>query len=199
MKNKITGWHDLPIGKFQEILALENRSCKASCLAILEDVPLDDLLKQTVKAIAILYKPYEFINIECKGKMPVKEYLIGPRTYSVLLDVDQMTTGQFIDYDAHSKNKSVTLAELASCFMIPKGTVYGDVNAKEIIKELHDNMHVQVYYDILFFFTQALQIYALATLVSSQKAVTKKVMKEIWKERINKVKRIVTLGNGSHG
>lgn len=102
-------------------------------------------------------------------KAPKKEYTINGVIYRPILDLSKVTTAQYIDFQECTKRNAYK--ELLNCLFIKDGCEYGDC----IDDFLWENMTMDVYSDVLFFFLELLKKLMMDTLNSSVKNMKKEL------------------------
>ena len=128
-----------------------------------EDVPYVRL-HQYCKELEFLTKPYE-------PKAPKKEYNINGVIYRPVLDISKVTTAQYIDFQECTKRNAYK--ELLNCLFIKDGCNYGECTDDF----LWENMTLDVYSDVMFFFLELLKKLMIDTLNSSVKMMQKELKK----------------------
>ena len=128
-----------------------------------EDIPYVRL-HQYCKEMEFLKEPY-------KPKAPKKEYDINGVIYRPVLDVSKVTTAQYIDFQECTKRNAYK--ELLNCLFIKDGCNYGECTDDY----LWENLTLDVYSDVLFFFLELLKKLMIDTLNSSVKMMKKELKK----------------------
>jgi hypothetical protein len=114
--------------------------------------------------LEFLTKPYE-------PKAPKKEYNINGVIYRPVLDISKVTTAQYIDFQECTKRNAYK--ELLNCLFIKDGCNYGECTDDF----LWENMTLDVYSDVMFFFLELLKKLMIDTLNSSVKMMQKELKK----------------------
>lgn len=131
-----------------------------------------DRLKDKLDEIAFLNKTYE-------ARVPNTEYVIDGNLYTVQLNLNKMTAGQYIDFQNLYKDYSKNLKYLVMCFLIPKGKKYAeDYDVMELGDYLYDKIPITIVSDVMFFFAKQLEVLIKITLTSSIKMMKKQIKKE---------------------
>lgn len=192
IKLKYNDWSEISIKKFDEIKKSLKRNSNnelesnLELLSILCDVSVEEIEDLPLTEFSRLLKQTDFM-----AKMPkidVKEkYVINGRQYNVCLNVNKMTTAQYIDYQTFGKDIENNLKNIIAVFMIPEGKKYGDYDLEEVIDELYNNMPIADAYSVCFFFTLQLQSLTKATLYYLERKIKKEMKKEKNKMRKEKI------------
>ena len=192
IKLKYKNWSEISIKKFDEIKKELNKNknneleANLALLSSLCDVPIDEIEDLPLNEFSRLLKQTDFMK-----KMPkvdIKEkYVINGKKYDVCLNVNKMTTSQYIDYQTFGKDIENNLKNIIAIFMIPEGKKYGDYDLDEVIDELYDNMPIADAYSVCFFFTLQLQSLTKATLCYLERKIKKEMKKEKNKMRKEKI------------
>lgn len=130
-----------------------------------------------------------FLKDPYKPKNPSNYYVIGGIKFKTCLNINEITTAQYIDFQELTKrgdNKNIL-----NCFFIKDGENYGDSDYSDL---LWNNLTVDIYSDVMFFFINLLKTLMQNTLIYSKKTLMKMVKKE--KNRTKKIsllKKLITL------
>ena len=115
----------------------------------------------------------DFLKEPYKSKYPKKEYKIGDYIYRPVLDLTKVTTAQYIDFQTFLGMQDYK--HMLNCLFIKEGESYGESDNS---KFLWENLTLDVYSDVLFFFRKLLGTLTKDTLHSSIKMMRKMVKKE---------------------
>lgn len=147
----ITSYKDLTLKKYQELREVETEGreeidIQVELISILNDMDEDVVLSlplpeysKMVQGTAFLYKAPEM-----PSKCP-KSVKINGHNYSILRRVEDMTAGQYIDYQNYLSNGDIDkwLPYILSIFLIPEGKKYGSYDIDEVVKEINEHMSVE--------------------------------------------------------
>lgn len=122
----------------------------------------------------------DFLKEPYKSKYPKKEYLINGTLFRPILDLSKITTAQYIDFQTLLGRQDYKM--LLNCLFIKDGETYGESDNSDFLWE---NLTLDVYSDVLFFFRKLLGTLTTNTLRSSIKMMRKMVRKE--KDRAKKM------------
>lgn len=135
-----------------------------------------------VEQLSFLKDPY-------KPKKPSNYYVINGIKFKTCLNVAEITTAQYIDFQELTKrgdNKNIL-----NCFFIKDGETYGDSDYADL---LWNHLTVDIYSDVMFFFINLLKTLMLNTLTCSKKTLMKMVRKEKNRaKRISLLRKLVIL------
>lgn len=166
-------WSDIKVKQYYElveILSEENDpyALNAELIRCIWGVNVEDIpyirLHQYCKELEFLKEPY-------KPKTPKKEYDINGVVYRPVLDMSKITTAQYIDFQECTKRNAHK--ELLNCLFIKDGCEYGGCTDDY----LWENMTLDVYSDVMFFFLELLKKWTIDTLSSSVKMMRKELKK----------------------
>ena len=143
-------WDQITIKKYDEIMSilqddysdpLEMNIALINCIFGInaEDIP--------VAQLAYYLNELSFLKDTPKGKTPKKQYKVGDKVFNVTLDVNKITTAQYIDFQTLIKTKDVK--RLLAVLFVPDGTTYGDTDESDF---LYENLSIVDYTDVMFFF-----------------------------------------------
>lgn len=139
----INNYRDLTIEKYIELYELdihgmEEIDIQSNIIAILSDMTVDEVLDLPITQYKKLAQQTAFMTVspQVKGRK-VSKVKINGKEYRVLDKVEDMTTGQYIDYQTYiSKGEVTMLPYVLSCLIIPEGEKYGDSDTIEDMKQM---------------------------------------------------------------
>lgn len=174
----IDSYAALPVGKYLEILAVnkEDRDDidkQVATIAILADVPEEDLLNLPLTDYASLAAAADFLRHEDKGTHKVADhYRLGGFDLVPVADPTKLTAGQYIDFQALTKEDQDThLAQLLSVVLVPKGKKYGDgYDIAEVQRAIREGLSVTDALSVLAFFFVSLRQSIATSLTYSKRA-----------------------------
>lgn len=169
-------WEEITVKKYYEILdilkddvgdAIELNSRLIDCIWDIDsaDIPIIRF-SWYLDELAFLQKPYE-------PKLPKKEYVVAGKTFKPILDVSKITTAQYIDFQELVKRGDHKL--LLNVLFIEDGKEYGEVDNSDLLWE---NLTLDAYSDVMYFFQRLLLDLMKDTLNSSKKILKKEYRKE---------------------
>lgn len=168
-------WKDLNVKKYYEIIKIMNSEesdieLTTDLVNCVFDVNAEDLpyiqLMNLINQLDFLAKKYE-------PKTPQKYYVIDDIKFIPSLNIKEITTAQYIDYQ--NLYKIQDWKNLLNCLLIREGEKYGDNDYSDLLWE---KLSFTDYSDILFFFLKLWKILTIDTLTSSKKAMKKQYRKE---------------------
>lgn len=130
------------------------------------DMPYSEFSKITSDSIG-------FLSTKHPTGIVQEYYTINGERYFMNMSVENMPTGQFIDYSEQLKKDSTDFKALLAILLIPDGKKYAEGYKTSEIKEKVGNMLFIDVWSICFFFTQVLIAYTKASLLSSKRKLMK--------------------------
>lgn len=129
----IKSWSELPVAKLQEIksvsINIEDEDTKVLTIAgILADKTYREMLELPLNETTELIRNTSFLYTEPKPKKISSVYRLNGTEYRIMKNMNDITTAQFIDYQALAKDSGERMAEFLSIFFIPVGCKYNDGN-----------------------------------------------------------------------
>lgn len=212
---KYGSWKDITIEVYDKIRDLdvdikseeEALDVNVKLLSILCDVSEDEIINLPLTEFTILVGKTEFLKE--MPKYTVEQYYeIGKgRVFEVQMNLREMTTAQFIDFQTLIKNQEKNTANILACFMLPKGKKYAeDYDVIEVAEYLYKNMSIATARSVMFFFIlqyQALQQVMLNYSIKELKKSLKKEKNEEMKMKLEEalhqlmqVKHLISTGVG---
>lgn len=131
--SEIKTWSELPVGKLQEIRSvssnIEDEDTKIMTIAgILADKTYREMLELSLNETARLIRNTGFLYTAPKNKKLRSVYHLNGTDYRIMKNINDITTAQFIDYQAIARESGERMAEFLSIFFIPVGCKYNDGN-----------------------------------------------------------------------
>lgn len=193
----INNYRDLTIEKYIELYdmdtyGMEEIDIQATIIAILSDMTVEEVLDLPIPTYKKLAAQTAFMTVPPNTKArKIKKVTINDKEYNVLDRIEDMTTGQYIDYQTYlSKGEVKMLPYILSCLIIPKGEKYGDTDTIEDMKQ----MSVEEALTISSFFmkksrtlTRAMLRYLAWKMKKKMKKTKDETMKENLKETIQRI------------
>lgn len=195
MNIKKKSWNDITISDYKKIKAITEREFDSelekgiAVLSVLCGVDEDEVyslpisqLKGLLDGIAWMNEPYTFDK-----NWKADTITINGEKYDIVADINKFTVAQYADFQIYwDKRDDVDyMAKLLSVFIIPKGKTYNDgYDVVELIDILENNISINIWNSINFFFLKDLMRLTEASLYYSLWVT----MKMIWKEK-NKEKK----------
>ena len=188
-------WNQITIADYKKIKEITERKFDSelekgiAVLSVLCDVNEDEVyslpitqLKGLLDGIAWMNEPYTFDK-----QWKADTITINGEKYDIVADINKFTVAQYADFQIYwDKRDDVDyMAKLLSVFIIPKGKTYNDgYDIVELIDILENNISINIWNSINFFFLKDLMRSIEASLYYSLWVT----MKMIWKEK-NKEKK----------
>lgn len=210
MKNEITSYRELPVGKWAEIQAVcrdesrEELERQVSVLAILGDMTDDEVLslplaeyRERVVAASFLTKADDAVSPRA-----AKKYVCAPFTLVPVMDARKITTAQYIDFQEYANKGDDYIVEALSCLLVPEGRKYmQDYDITEVQTAIREHMSTYDAMGLLAFFlsksVQSLRHFLSYSDKQIQKVKTPTV-RESLKEKLAQIRQTLskTAGGG---
>ena len=145
----ISSYKELPIGKYRKIMdlcrdeSLSQFDMQMAVFSVLSDMSEDVLLDMPItefQKIALAATFLEKDILEPDGHKVAAAYSIGIWELIPDLDIRKLTTAQYVDFQMFCKEDG-NIAQLLSCFLIPKGCKYGRGND---IAQVHEALEAEL-------------------------------------------------------
>lgn len=156
----IKSWSELPVAKLQEIrsvsINIEDEDTKVLTIAgILADKTYREMLDLPLNETTELIKNTRFLYTEPKKKKISSVYHLNGTDYRIMKNMNDITTSQFIDYQAIAKDSGERMAEFLSIFFIPVGCKYNDGNydREKVVDDINYYLTAEEALGISDFFT----------------------------------------------
>ena len=157
----IDNYRKLPIGKYNEIVKLcetemDELDRKVRIVGILTGLTDDEVLALPLTDFTECCAKAKFIDLPCPETLipsVSKSYPVGGFNLVPVTDMRKVTTAQYIDFLAFSKDKEHNIVEMLSCFLVPKGMDYNEgYDILDVHNAIKEEMSVAEVLAVLAFF-----------------------------------------------
>ena len=186
-------WKDITLRQFNKIQDLLQEIDEYTTLNIIDVIY--DVDSANLPAMEVMNKyahSLDFLMTTIPTNEKLKDtYTINQREYNSNINLTQMTTAQFVDYQNYSKENPVDISKCLSVFIIPKGHTYNDgYDLKQVQEDIKDLDMVTI--NTLAFFFKKLYILLLETtlLCLTQDMEKMNIPTEKKEEILNQLKQI---------
>ena len=186
-------WKDITLRQFNKIQDLLQEIDEYTTLNIID--VLYDVDSADMPAMEVMNKyahSLDFLMTTIPTNEKLKDtYTINQREYNSNINLTQMTTAQFVDYQNYSKENPVDISKCLSVFIIPKGHTYNDgYDLKQVQEDIKDLDMVTIN-TLAFFFKKSYILLLETTLLCLTQDMEKMNIPTQKKEEIlNQLKQI---------
>lgn len=172
----IESYDKLPIGLYLQICETEERLTEdidraVNRVAILSGLTEQEVLNLEIQVFQDLNQKARFLENDAPKRPIAAKYVLGEYELIPCKDIRKMTTGQYIDYQAYSKEADKYIVDILSCFLVPKGCKYNEGYDIEDVKiQIKDNLSVCDVNSLSDFFLHSLIASIEASLSCSERA-----------------------------
>ena len=133
MNKEIKTWSELPVGMLEQIRVadkdIDDEDTKILTIAgLLSNKTYREMLDLPLAETQRLIKNTAFLYEAPKKKKISSVYCLNGTSYRIMKNINDITTAQFIDYQAIAKESQERISEFLSIFFIPEGCKYNDGN-----------------------------------------------------------------------
>lgn len=194
-------WEDITINDYKEIINITQKELDSdleksiSILAILCECTEDDLYSMNANKLYKLLSEIEWVKQPYKfnHNWSSKHITINGIKYDVVVDINKFTVAQYADLQVYwDKRDDIDyMAKLLTLFIIPNGKTYNnDYDIVQLANIIEDNVSINDFNSICFFFLKSCLIFIKASLLFSNWQMMKLIMKEKDKEKKKQLKEI---------
>lgn len=194
-------WEDITINDYKEIMNITKKELDSdleksiSILAILCECTEDDLYSMNANKLYKLLSEIEWVKQPYKfnHNWNNKHITINGIKYDVVVDINKFTVAQYADLQIYwDKRDDIDyMAKLLTLFIIPSGKTYNnDYDIVQLANIIEDNVSINDFNSICFFFLKSCLIFVKASLLYSNWQMMKLMMKEKDKEKKKQLKEI---------
>jgi hypothetical protein len=207
-KGIIDNYRDLPLVKYEEIVALCNEEMtdvdrKVAILSVLTGLTEDEVLHLPIATFTEYSAKARFIEQECPDNLipgVARSYPIGRFVLLPVTDIRKITAAQYIDFQNFAKERDTKTVELLSCLLIPRGCDYNEgYDVLDVHKAIREEMSVAEALALLAFFFKGWLQSVRSTLSSSGRMVRKIKNPEVRKELTMKMEELLLSINDGVG
>lgn len=181
----IDNYNSLTIKKYldiKEVLEMNTEEIdkQVSLIAILADMDENDVYNLPLQEFQELNEKTAFLNeLPQTRNYPKTKYKLGGLELETVLDMRDVTAGQYIDYQTFVKDSDKYLVELLSVFLVPKGKKYNDgYDILEVQNAIRENLSILEAISLSAFFLILCESLIKATVHSSIKKLKRMMRKE---------------------
>lgn len=204
----ITGYHNLPIGKYLNAINAmmkkeDDMDAHVAMIASLEGITDDEAYNMPLPQYQELSERYAFMIHELpKSSNKIKDvYRLGGMELTPIKDVKKFTAAQYIDYQQLSKEDG-KIVELLSCLLVPKGCTYANgYDLADAQKAISEHLSVLEVSDLSAFFLRKLKSSMRNSLTYLALQIMRETPRKEWKRMLNPLMAIRSLlknGDGLH-
>lgn len=200
----IDSYDKLTIGKYEEIKTVltsgkDDVEMNVEIVGILTDLTAEDVLELPIGTFNRLLQGTAFLYNEPTKRQVAQLYNLGGYELIPVLNVNDMTTAQFLDYQEYIKSDN--LIGILSVFLIPKGCTYGNnYDVYEIQNVIKNNLSIvdaRSLSDFFFAWFQGLFHSTLTYLTKKMKKMEKKAKTQEEKKKIEEaLASLADVGDG---
>lgn len=186
-------WKDITLRQFNKIQDLLQEIDEYTTLNIID--VLYDVDSANMPAMELMNKyahSLDFLTTTIPTNEKLKEtYTINQREYNSNINLTQMTTAQFVDYQNYSKENPVDISKCLSVFIIPKGHTYNDgYDLKQVQDDIKDLDMVTINTLAFFFKKLFVLLLEITLLCLTQDTKKMQIPTEKKEEILNQLKQI---------
>lgn len=186
-------WKDITLRQFNKIQDLLQEIDEYTTLNIIDvlygvdsaDMPAMEVMNKYAHSL-------DFLMTTIPTNEKLKEtYTINQREYNSNINLTQMTTAQFVDYQNYSKENPVDISKCLSVFIIPKGHTYNDgYDLKQVQDDIKDLDMVTINTLAFFFKKSFVLLLEITLLCLTQETTQMNIPTEKKEEIMNQLKQI---------
>ena len=204
----IDNYSDVTIEKYMEIKAVieeqyDNDVTNVKLVSILSDMTEEEVGNLNLTEYKKLNEKLIFLTEMPSKKMIATKYKLGGCEFEMMMNIQDMTVSQYIDYQTFIKDTEKYLVELISIFLIPKGKKYNEgydiMKVHKLIKENLSIVDALSMSDFFLLWYQSLTKATLHSLIRRLKKMKKKMKNQ---EEIRKMEEAIAnlqqSGDGLH-
>lgn len=183
-------WNDISIKKFyqlcKELNSIDDENKPYRILALIKDMTLEEVLSAPIRDVEKMLRDIQFIYTSPKARMACRKYTINGRVYLPTYDMTNISTAQYIDFQAKAPSSRDNLPDFLSVLMIPEGHKYNDgYNMQEVIRDM-ECLGVEDAYGLSAFFLTLFRLSIKLAVRKLRRMLKKSEMTQKQKESVEK-------------
>lgn len=123
-------WNDVTIKNFYRLKRVldmpEDEDKVYRIVGALNGKSLEAVLSMNIRDVEKMIKDADFVNRKPRARMAQRKYIINGTTYLPTYDMTNITTAQYIDFQAKAPFSETDMAGFLAVLMIPEGHKYND-------------------------------------------------------------------------
>lgn len=193
----IDSYEKLTVGKYLDIKEIleddtDELDKNVRMIAVLGEFDEEDVLEFPLQVFNRYLQATSFLMENPKKRVVSTSYVLGGHRLEVQLNVEKMTTAQFIDYQTFVKDDD-KIVELLSVFLIPKGKKYNkEYDILDVQKLIRENLSILDAISMSAFFLEWCQALSQVTITSLTKKMKKMMRKEKDMEKKKMMQEAIT-------
>ena len=159
----ITSWKDMPLGVYAQVLDINGLHISEDekiikITALLAGMKEEELMTMPLVDSKELIAQTHFLYEKPKTHRARRSYKLGKKDYILMRDIYDMTTAQYINYQAIVEQPiEKSISNLMAIVLIPEGTKYGDTNENDVIDDINNYLSVEDALSVADFFTRSFE------------------------------------------
>lgn len=204
----IDTYNKLTVGKYLEVKTIieediEEIEKHIRLISVLNDMDEEEVENLDLIEFGKLNQKLIFLTEMPVRKMVATHYKIGGYDLEVVMNMQQLTVAQYIDYQTYLKDTDKYLSELLSVFLIPKGKKYGEgYDIIDVQNAIRDNLTIVDALSMSAFFLLLYQSLTKATVESLTRKMKKMMKKSKNPQEVAKLQEVIAnledVGVGLH-
>lgn len=193
----IDSYEKLTVGKYLDIKEIleddtDELDKNVRMIAVLGEFDEEDVLEFPLQVFNRYLQATSFLMENPRKRVVSTSYVLGGQKLDVQLNVEKMTTAQFIDYQTFVKDDD-KIVELLSVFLIPKGKKYNkEYDILDVQKLIRENLCILDAISMSAFFLEWCQALSQVTITSLTKKMKKMMRKEKDMEKKKMMQEAIT-------
>lgn len=159
IKLRYAAYNQLPIIVYKQVMDILDEDITPiekdlEIIALLADVDVNDIYKLKATDVNILQHNIQFLGNPIIKNRKYKKIDINGNRYNVHSNLDELTMGQYIDFQMMWKNDNYLnhLSDILSIFIIPEGKTYNEgYDLIKVREEIENNLDIETATSIAFF------------------------------------------------
>lgn len=200
----ISRYEALTVGRYEKLLDVrtmyEGSALNLAILSILTDKPEDKLLDLKVPEFRALMDKAGFLKTAPIPSPIAKCYKVQGFDLIPVTDARKMTAAQYIDFQTFTQDQANRMAELLSCFLVPRGMRYNDgYDILEVQAAIREGLVITQALGLLAFFLKRSRrstISILRSLIKAMKKASLKMGTKAMEARMAAEMSMILLQNG---
>ena len=210
MQIKYNSWEQVPIKVYKEIQAvmeddgLQGMDKDVAIIAILCDVPEDDIWNLPIGELGVLSRSLQWVNdFSFDQEVKFRKIKIGEFQCRVIDNMADFSVGQYVDFNNLWREEKKDISALLTTFLVPVGkdiSYNKGYSVQELYNAIEDNVPITTANALCFFFLKSLRTLTQDMLIYldyilQKEARKKKVDPEVKKKLLEAIQTLRSFGS----
>ena len=177
-------WNDITIKKWEQlkdVLAsdVDDIEKNVEILAVVYDKDVEEVYNMPLVKFGEMAKSISWLSTPPEPATVSERYKINGVTYRLVMNPQEISTAQYIDFKTLYVEKEKHMAEILAIFLIPEGKTYNDgYDISQVEKDIYEHLPITYALGMSAFFLLLYQVWKEVLTSYSKSLIRKQMRKE---------------------